>query len=86
MREFVFVCMCSPESLKYSRIIFCQLAKSPIALRVLLGIFTLTKVMHCSQDIYLSPDTHILISHVAAVQAEMQKKSVLNNVLFICTE
>lgn len=51
----VYRCVCSQESVKNSRIILCQQEKSPVALKVLVGIFTLTKVTHCSQDINFSP-------------------------------
>lgn len=56
-RKCVCVCTSSPELVKNSRIILCQWEKSPVALRVLLGIFTLTKVTVCSQDINVSPKT-----------------------------
>ena len=50
-RTCVCVCMCSLERVENSRIILCQREESPVDLRELSGIFTLTKVTHYSQDI-----------------------------------
>lgn len=50
-RTSVFVCMSSLESTENSRIILCQQEESPVDLKELSGIFTLTKVTHYSQDI-----------------------------------
>lgn len=62
--------------------------KCPVALRVLLGIFTLTQVTRCSQDISVSHrDAYIMLLHAAAALYILGSFSLSNTCTWnLCTQ